>query len=440
MKLLTVLTVLSAPMLSLTLVAQERDPISVPEAWEELLGQELSSQTALKAMLEEDQDTFFKEANVIRRLKAVEGSYDLYEQAIAAIASKSVDTPLPILEALSDSDFEDEHVQKIARTASESLVEQSEKALLDFLSDAPGSEGKDVKVHDLVLEEMLVAAFRLQPELALNWIKKTSGRVSLLEVEGYDVLRAVIDVSPESVIDLARTHEEIQLYGLNRACVALAKRDLDAASKAISQWKSRGEYPYREVIVAVASMLAKESGLDKSKAWSKSLGVDGQRAWYHVSAIEDSRATADALLAETKLSNEVRGQLSYEIVRHWAQEAPQDAAAFLKELAGNGVQSEHAYEAVAEHWLGKNLEEASTWVANLESEEMQNACTKTIVTLTLLSDPERAFQWALRLPDGQQYVEMAFRTWHRNDPEAATEGLGQADLPVKVKAPLLARP
>ena len=420
-------------MFGLPLVAENEGKLTVRQGWREMIEKGSPSKTNLERMLETDMKAFFVEADAVRRLRSVEGSYSLYEAAISAIALKAEQDPLPILKALSQSDFEEQHIQKIAHAASESLVQNSPEQLFGYLSNVPGGEGVDLKVDDMVLQEMLVSAFRNRPKQALEWIKATRGRASLLEAEDHDVLRAVIDVSPEPIIELARTHEEVQLNGLNRAFSVLAGRDLAAATQALKLWKTRGEYPYCEAVIAVVRAAVAKSGLEKAKTWSKSLGDDGLRAWFYLRSLEDAGMAARELLAANHLSDAVRSALSFEIVRNWAKEAPQDSSAFLEKLAKKGIRNNSAYQTVAEHWLDKDIEEGSAWIAGLKFDEVRQACIRGMVARTLPDDPERAFHWALQLPEGRQFVHMAYRAWQNHDPEAAARALEKANLSEELK-------
>ena len=411
------------------------------KGWQDLLKEGLTEDGELNgelvSLLESDLETFAKEANQIRRLDSEEDASKIYEACVAAIASRAANNPLPTLKALADSGFRDSDLQNLAHIASDAIVRSNPRQLLGLLSDAPGGEGADFKMDKLVAKEMMVAVFRREPTMALSWISETPGRVSLLELDDHSVLESVIELSPISILKLARDHEEVRFHGLTQAFASLAKQDLEAANSELTYWKSKEDGLHQERIIAMAVALAK---VDKAKAlrWSKSLGDDGISAWYNLKALEDPEATAQEVIERTDLSDAAKSRLALDVVNRWADQSPVKASAFLDTLAEKGIYNSHAHSHVMTEWLASDREAASTWLSKIKHDGTRDACINTMVGMIVGDDPERAFMWALQLSSQQEStLQMAFHLWHGRDSAAAVDALQNSKLPDELKKKIL---
>jgi hypothetical protein len=129
--------------------------------------------------------------------------------------------------------------------------------------------------------------------------------------------------------------------------------------------------------------------------WAKSLSdkVSVERAsdtaisaW----ASQDPQAVV-AYLQSTGGASEIEKHAA-SIADNWARRDVEGAAAWALELEGQA--QKEAVGRVSREWLEHNTEEASIWIAGLESGPGRDDAVRNLVNKVYRSDPETAFAWA----------------------------------------------
>jgi len=124
----------------------------------------------------------------------------------------------------------------------------------------------------------------------------------------------------------------------------------------------------------------------------------------------------------------------------WAQQTPEDAAAWVGSLAPGDSQN-LAAAAATKSWAAKDAQSAADWVASLPASAERDHAAEALVLAVAEQYPREAWDWALSIADsGQQKkaATLAARVMARRDPATARQWIQAGPFPVETKTELQA--
>ncbi len=133
--------------------------------------------------------------------------------------------------------------------------------------------------------------------------------------------------------------------------------------------------------------------------------------------------------------------LAGNVAQIWGQDNPTDAAHCAEELPSDQGGRE-ATIAVARSWLRHDPYNASEWIDQISNQKTRDAAVQQLVQTIQQEDPEAAFLWAESISDPNvrmNLLEYSLRQWSKRDPDAAEGSVWDISLTQDERTRLLAR-
>ncbi|MFN0128813.1 MAG: RNA polymerase sigma factor [Verrucomicrobiales bacterium] len=224
---------------------------------------------------------------------------------------------------------------------------------------------------------------------------------------------------------------------------AWALRDAPAAVAAFKSLTQRDEID--GAITGFAELSGTASGrLLVLEAW-REMNRDQRHAWSDLNSLlrrwsDHQPAELAGWLDRTDVDKSYHGSLAKPILAGWLREDSVTAIDWWFQAPGGYPDRSHRMDTLMEAWSEVDLFAAAEWLAGQPLDESASRSMATLSAQIARSDPERAWQWALRVPNSP-YRPDALRqvavTWARSDKEAAADAVQSAALDEATRAKLV---
>jgi len=157
-------------------------------------------------------------------------------------------------------------------------------------------------------------------------------------------------------------------------------------------------------------------------------------------AMSESDPKAAALLVNDALPpGRAQEDAVVGIVQRWAQQAPEQAAAWVAEFPA-GPLRDAAVDNLVKLWADQDAQQTATWLNGLGAGPERDRALEAYVSKIAPSFPESAARWAQSISDEvlrQRQLEAVGEDWLLSDLPAAQAWIAQAPLTEAAKARLL---
>lgn len=224
---------------------------------------------------------------------------------------------------------------------------------------------------------------------------------------------------------------------------AWALRDAPAAVAAFKSLTQREEI--QGAMTGFAELSGTASGrLLVLEAW-REMNRDQRHAWSDLNSLlrrwsDHQPAELAGWLDRIEVEKSYHGSLAKPILTGWLREDPSAAIDWWFQAPGGYPDRSHRLDTLMEAWSEADVFAAAEWLAGQPLDESASRSVATLSAQIARSDPERAWHWALRVPDSP-YRADALRqvavTWARSDKEAASAGVQSAGLDEDTRAKIV---
>ena len=348
----------------------------------------------------------------------------------------------------------DDELNKVEKYAITGVASRFPKKALGLLENLQPTDDR------FVIDEILDAVISSNAEEAASWLKEDLSRANLFLSSRRGLMFKLARAVPESFIEIAKLDENVAGAALSSAFANLAATDIELAKEKLSQWREdlvEGTNDDEAEIVRQHRLDRHDSltsaaikGLasrDREKALALASEIDlnsmsgaGARSILRLIA-EENPAEAAQRFASLDLdpgSHEYNRSFQA-IVIEWAKVDPK-AVAHWVESRPDSLTKVLAQSLIASEWVKRDPKAGSEWIAGLPSGQGKGSAIARMVTVIERDDPTRAVEWAKTISDEHgrnRYLESAFRSWLRVDPQSATESIRNSTLPEKIKWELI---
>ncbi len=223
---------------------------------------------------------------------------------------------------------------------------------------------------------------------------------------------------------------------------AWSLRDMDAAVRAFSSLtdaasfegamtgfqEMSGQAPGRAQILD--AILAKSQ--NPGDAWSAYRSILQRWAAHEPAALA-------AWLDKSGVPASYHDSLATPILAGWLREDAQAATAWWFQAPGGYPERGHRMDTLINAWTEADLFAAAEWLATQPLDATAAGSMRTLAGKIARSDPERGWDWALRIPHPQyqkEAMDQAIAAWAAVDKIAATRAVAAAPLDTQEKARL----
>lgn len=304
-------------------------------------------------------------------------------------------------------------------------------------SEAAEHDGMDDELRALLLEELI----KSNPRLAAGYIAGLpAGPVRDAWLDR--LVPAWLQANFPAALSWARNLPEDAMKA--RALVHLSYRWMEQDPVAVAEYALTQRKTNGQLLNTLASQWARRDP-QAAVEWVANLPDELQRRRLFTSMVAtwaESSPSAAALFAGNLAAEDGRDEAIITVVSGWAQRDPVAAAQWVASFLPGRLQ-EQAILQVVPALVERNPLEAAQWLGTLSNGPAGDVAIASFSSLMANRDPALAFSFAegitadrLRL----QRMEAAARRWLAADPVAARKGLETADLPLALRARLLALP
>ncbi|MFP4068719.1 MAG: hypothetical protein ACLFVC_00930 [Opitutales bacterium] len=338
---------------------------------------------------------------------------------IQGMASKDIDRAAAMAMSLDRDQERERALQTILHT----WVNQDMEGALEFVGRLEEGEPKNRLIQGSVW-----ALARADPERALEFVHSNmTGRAQDHAVS--NVIRQMAREGPEEAARVVAGLPYGRVYSNSIEAIAREWGGEDPMA-ALAWAESLGEGEEKERAFGSILSTFAENKTDEAKAYLQRMPEGKNRADLagHI-AQKMARTDPQATLRWTESLEDasLADRASDAAISAWAVEKPQEVVEYLQSTGGKGELQKHARmiadnwaktdvkgaadwaltlegkaqeEAIGRvswEWLEHNTEEASVWIADLESGPARDHAVRNLVNKVYRSDPEAAFAWATTL-------------------------------------------
>lgn len=330
----------------------------------------------------------------------------------------------------------------------------------------------DIATQNRLLPGSLQLLADRSPLEAIDWIRADSD--SFIKHKGLrQPLHQIARNAPVEALQLAKDFPDLQEQLVMGAIDALGENDVQAATKALLEF--RDDHHYASILMTLAENISFQQP-DQAHARAKSL-PEADRAMA-LGVIANNTATFDPELAISSLAqlNTPETQKDYltavkAAVGAWGINDPLGAVKWLETLPDENVKNQGISSVavqvatsdpvaaskmlkalppgsarssgmikVAETWMKVDPVGASKWIVQLPDGSDKNMAAMALGRHIADDDPAAAIAWFESMTDAayrNTQLRMAYKNWYQRDPTGALESLEKSSLPDEIKLSII---